>query len=79
MFILLVTYGRHSVAGEWLEYWVVLYVWCNDDHVTSEVQGKGVTFPVAMYFDDIEGESMEEVFECCADIETVGFEVIETE
>ena len=45
----------------------------------SEVQGEGVAFPAAMYFDDIKGEPMEQVFECHPNAETVAFEVIETE
>ena len=44
----------------------------------SEVQGNGVAFPVAMYIDNIERESTEEVFECHTDTETVGFEVVKT-
>ena len=78
MIALSVPYGGHGVVGERLENWVVLYVWCNDDHVTSEVQGKGVAFPAAMYFDNIERESVEEVFECHNNMETVGFDIIET-
>ena len=58
---------------------MVLYVWCDDDRVMSEVQGKEVAFPAAMYFDNIERESAEEVFKCRADTETGGFEVVETE
>ena len=78
MFVPSVPYGGHGVAGERLKNWVVLNVWCDDDHMMSEVQGKGVTSPAAVDFDNIEGESMEEVFECCTDMEIVGFEVIET-